>query len=302
MLLRMMLIVVIIMMGCQGTMEKTGTVEKIGEGLKFAEGPAWSSSGVLYVSNCYGDWITRVQDSQLDTFVIKPSYPDTFSSTNGLTMGKDGYLYGCDFGIGAIVRFNMQGECFIYASAFQGKKFNRPNDLAFDPNGNLYFTDPNKYDKEQRDGRIFRVERETGEVLKVAENLAFPNGIAFSADAKNLYVCESAMNRILKYSVNKDGSLNDKSEFIVLPNGDPDGIAFDREGNLYAAHYGTGTVFVIDPGGKIISEIKIPDGEKTTNVDFGGPDMRTLFITDAKSNAVYKIRNSIPGLKLFFTD
>jgi len=288
--------------GCQGPVEKTGVVVKIGEGLKFAEGPAWSSRGVLYVSNCYGDWITLVQNSQLDTFVIKPSHPDTFSSTNGLTVGKDGYLYGCDFGIGAIVRFNIQGECFIYASDYQGKKFNRPNDLAFDPEGNLYFTDPNKYDKEQRDGRIFRVERETGEVVLVAENLAFPNGIAFNADAKNLYVCESAMNRILKYSVKKDGSLDEKSEFIKLPNGDPDGIAFDREGNLYAAHYGTGMVFVINPEGKIISEIKIPDGEKTTNVDFGGPDMRTLFITDAKSNAVYKVRNAVPGLKLFYTD
>jgi gluconolactonase len=297
-----MLIGVIIMIGCQGPVEKTGVVEKIGEGLNFAEGPAWSSRGVLYVSNCYGNWLAQIQNSQLDTFVTKPSSPDTFSSTNGLTVGKDGYLYGCDFGIGAIVRFNMQGECFIYASGYQGIKFNRPNDLAFDPEGNLYFTDPNKYDKEQRDGRVFRIERETGEVVLVAENLAFPNGIAFSADAKNLYICESAMNRIIKYSVNKEGTLGDKSEFVKLPNGDPDGIAFDQKGNIYAAHYGTGTVFVIDPEGKIISEIKIPDGEKTTNVDFGGPDMRTLFITDAKSNAVYKVQNSVPGLKLFYSD
>jgi gluconolactonase len=297
-----MLIGLFMMMGCQAPEEKTGVVEKIGDGLNFAEGPAWSSRGVLYVSNCYGDWIAQVKNNLLDTFVVKPSQPDTFSSTNGLTMGKDSYLYGCDFGIGAIVRFNKMGECYIYASGYEGKRFNRPNDLAFDQEGNLYFTDPNKYDKADRDGRVFRIERATGQVVLVAENLAFPNGIAFSADAKNLYVCESAMNRILKYSVKQDGSLDEKSEFVKLPNGDPDGIAFDQKGNLYAAHYGTGTVFVIDPEGKIISEIKIPDGEKTTNVDFGDTDMRTLFITDAKSNAVYRVRNSVPGLRLFYSD
>jgi gluconolactonase len=279
-----------------------GKLEKIAVGLNFAEGPAWSSTGILYVSNCYGDWIAQIKQNRLDTFVVRPTQPDTFNSTNGLTMAKDGYLYACDFGVGAVLRFNMQGECFIYAASYKGEKFNRPNDLAFDPNGNLYFTDPNKYDKEQKDGRIFRIDHETAEVVLVAENLAFPNGIAFSADAKSLYICESALSRILKYTVNNDGSLGNRTVFVSLPNGDPDGIAFDRKENLYAAYFGTGTVFVIDPAGTIISEIKIPDGKKTTNVEFGGPDMHTLYITDAESNAVYKIRNSVPGLKLFYTN
>ncbi len=142
--------------------------------------------------------MAQIQNDKLDTFVVKPTDPDTFSNTNGLTMAKDGFLYACDFGRGAIVRFNMKGQCSVYAGEYEGVKFNRPNDLAFDPAGNLYFTDPNKYDKEQRDGRVFRITQGTGEVSLVAENLAFPNGIAFSADAKNLFVCESAMSRILK--------------------------------------------------------------------------------------------------------
>jgi len=302
MLKRLILVSVLFLISCSNTDEGMGKLEKIAEGLTFAEGPAWSSTGILFVSNCYGDWIAQIRQNRLDTFVVRPTQPDTFKSTNGLTMAKDGYLYACDFGVGAVLRFNMQGKCFIYAAGYKGEKFNRPNDLAFDPNGNLYFTDPNKYDKEQRDGRIFRIDRETAEVVLVAEDLAFPNGIAFSADAKSLYICESAMSRILKYDVKDDGTLGNQTVFVSLPDGDPDGIALDRKENLYAAHYGTGTVFVIDPTGTIISEIKIPDGKKTTNVDFGGPDMRTLYITDAESNAVYKIRNSVPGLKLFYTN
>jgi gluconolactonase len=300
--MRWILIVFTMMIGCaQVPVNSDKKAEKIATGLKFAEGPAWSSRGVLYISNCYGDWITQIKENIVDTFVVQPTYPDSFSNTNGLTMGQDNYLYACDFGIGAILRFSSQGECTIYADGYQNKRFNRPNDLAFDPAGNLYFTDPNNYDRSNRDGAVYRIDRETGEVGRVADSLAFPNGIAFDTGAKNLYVCESAMNRVLKFEILGSDKLAKPEVFAELPGGDPDGIAFDRSGNLYVAHFGTGTVFIIDQEGKIISEIKTP-GKKTTNVEFGGADYKTLFITDADSNAVYKIETNIPGMKLFYTD
>ena len=297
--MRFFLLIMLLFFACQKTEQKPNEdIVKIADGLNFAEGPAWSEKGDLFVSNCYGDWITRISGAKVDTFVIIPSAPDSFKSTNGMTMGPDGYLYACDFGLGKILRFAPDGACETYANGYAGKKFNRPNDLAFDPEGNLYFTDPNKYDPEDRDGAVYRVRISDRQVERMAAGLAFPNGIAFDAPAENLFICESAMNRILKFPVNKDGSLGLPTVFVTLPGGDPDGIAFDEEKNLYAAHFGTGTVFVIDPMGKIIREIKIP-GKKATNVEFGGEDMKTLFITDAETNAVYKTEVGIAGLQLF---
>jgi len=300
--MRYIILIVVTIIGCGvPPVEEDAKLIKIAEGLKFAEGPAWSNRGVLYVSNCYGDWIMQVKNSSVDTFVTTPTSPDSFENTNGLTIGRDGSLYACDFGKGAILRFSPTKECVVYASGFDGKRFNRPNDLAFNIKGNLYFTDPNKYDKEDRDGCIYRVDNKTKEVTKVHDGLAFPNGIAFSADGQYLYVCESAMNRIIKFPVNDDGSLDDYTVFINLPGDDPDGIAFDMQGNLYAAHFGTGKVHIINPAGEVVSEIETP-GTKTTNVEFGGLDMKTLFITEAETNAVYKIRVEIPGLRLFYSD
>jgi gluconolactonase len=109
------------------------------------------------------------------------------------------------------------------------------------------------------------------------------------------------MNRVLKFLLTKDGLLVKPEVFIELPGGDPDGIAFDVDGNLYIAHFGTGKVYIVNPSGEIISEFKTP-GKKTTNVEFGGPDYKTLFITDAESNAVYSVQNDIAGLKLNYSD
>lgn len=287
------------LIACSPAAEKTtGEIVKIADGLNFAEGPAWHTDGVLYVSNCYGDWITRITDTKVDTFVRIPTQPDSFKNTNGLTIGKDGYLYACDFGLGRILRFAADGSCETYAAGYAGQRFNRPNDLAFDPQGDLYFTDPKSYDAENRDGAVYRISKGDRQVERVAAGLAFPNGIAFDKSAQNLYVCESAMNRILRFPVSNEGTLGLPEEFVHLPGGDPDGIAFDQDGNLYAAHYGTGTVFVIAGDGRISREIKIP-GKKATNVEFGGEDMKTLFITDAETNCVYKTTVPIAGLPLF---
>ena len=170
--------------------------------------------------------------------------------------------------------------------------------MAFDFRGNLYFTDPKSYGKDKLDGRIFKVELNSKKVLLLSDSLAFPNGIAFSANGKKLFVCESARNRILTFDINDDGSLSNKSVFAELPGGDPDGLAFDVEGNLFAAHFGGGTVYVISPDGKIKKKLITP-GKRPSNIEFGGDDMKTLFLTEDETNCVYSTRVDIPGLKLF---
>ncbi len=224
---------------------------KIAEDLNFPEGPAWDGKGNLYVSSCYGGFVYKISKDSSFKFVDSTQKPFKLKQTNGLTFDKDGNIFACDYGIGAILKFTPSGKTEIFASGFNNKRFNRPNDLAFDPKGSLYFTDPNSYGKYKPDGVVYMINQKTKEVTVAADSICFPNGIAFSLDAKKLFVCESAQNRILTFDVDIDGKLSNKKVFIDLPGGDPDGIAFDIKGNLYAAHYGGGHIFVISPEGQI---------------------------------------------------
>lgn len=270
---------------------------KIADGLNFPEGPAWDGQSNLFVSSCYGGYITKISGEEITKFADSTSNQN-LKQTNGLVVYKDGSIFACDYGLGAILRINSEGISEIFISGYEGKRFNRPNDLTFDDNGNLYFTDPKSYGKDKLDGRIFKINVESKELRLIEDNLAFPNGIAFSPDGKKLFVSESALNRISNFNVNKDGSLSDKSVFAELPGGDPDGIAFDIEGNLYAAHFGGGAIYVFSPNG-IIKENIIAPGKKPSNVEFGGDDMRTLFITEDETNSVYSMKVEIPGMPLF---
>jgi gluconolactonase len=271
--------------------------EKVLDGLHFPEGPAWDGNGSLYVSSCYGGYITKITGEESLKFVDS-SNTANLKQTNGLTVYKDGNIYACDYGLGAILKINLNGESEVFIDGFEGKRFNRPNDLAFDAAGNLYITDPKSYGKDKLDGRVFRINIESKEVTLIEDSLAFPNGIAFSLDGKKLFVCESAKNRILVYDINEDGSISNKNVFAELPGGDPDGLALDSQGNLYAAHFGGGAIFIFSPDRKLINKITTP-GLKPSNVEFGGDDMKTLFITEDETNSVYALWVEIPGAKLF---
>lgn len=270
---------------------------KAAEGLSFPEGPAWNGSE-LYVSNCYSNWILQIENESADTFLTAPTSPVSFEKTNGLTFYKDGDLYACDYGKGAILKFTPEGKCEMVAAGFNGTKFNRPNDLAFDEKGNLFFTDPNSYDSAKLDGAVYMITADNKEVRQLYNGLGFPNGIALSPDGRHLIVCESAKHRILKFPVKDDNSLDTPLVFAQLPGGDPDGIAFDVEGNLYAAHFGGQAVYVFNPDGELIKKIITP-GKKPSNVEFGGADLKTLYITEDETNAVYYTKVEVPGLKLF---
>lgn len=272
--------------------------EKVASGLNFPEGPAWDGQGTLYVSNCYGNWITRIDTEGAGIFLTASENPFTFQKTNGMTVFRDGSLFACDFGRGAILRIHHDGTTQIYADGYEDKRFNRPNDLAFDGQGNLYFTDPNAYRTKDPDGAIYRIDAKTNKVTRVADSLAFPNGLAFSIDGNDLYVAESAFQRIVKFRVASDGALIEKNVFIELLGGDPDGIGVDKKGNLYVAHFGGGAIYVIAPDGKIMRKLITP-GKKPSNVEFGDSDLRTLFVTEVETNSVYKTRLKVPGFVLF---
>ncbi len=271
------------------------------DGGTFPEGPAWNGRGELFFSDCTGQAIYRlrhgVPGAQL--FLAAKEDPFTLKNTNGTTFGADGYLYACEYGEPGILRIGMDGSSEYVATEYGGERVVRPNDLAFDPKGNLYFTDSWAYKRENPKGAVYRIDAKTGEVTQAAGELGFANGIAFSPNAKQVYVAESAWNRVLRYDVSEDGSFINREVFADMPGGDPDGMAFDTGGNLYVAHFGGGVVAVFSPDGTRIRNLKTP-GKKPSNVEFAGADLRTLYVTEDETRKLYRTKVETPGVRLFW--
>jgi gluconolactonase len=265
---------------------------KIADGINFPEGPAWDGKGSLYVSSNFGGYILKISGKEKTVFVDSAS--SIMKQTNGLTFGKDGWLYGCDFGAGAVIRISPDKEIEVVSAGYQGKSYDSPNDLAFYKNGDLYFTVP---DSDQPDGELFRFNMKTREPEMLLDSLRYPNGLVFSEDWRTLFLSESASNRVLKLSLDNEGNILSHEVFINLPGGEPDGLALDVDGNLYVAHFEGAMVYVVNHDGKIIEKIEMP-GIECSNVEFGGDDMKTLFITEDETGAVYSIRRKTAGLKL----
>lgn len=263
--------------------------------MNFPEGPAFDGRKAVYVSSCYGGFIKKIEGNNISLFVEADS--NGIKQTNGLVFSKDGFLYACDFGLGAILKISKKGNVKAIATGYEGQRFNRPNDLAFDKKGNLYFSDPKTIDTLNPDGRVFMISKNNN-VKLLLDKIAYPNGLAFSADGKSLFLSESAKQRVLKFDVLENGDLVNQRVFIELPGGSPDGLALDSEGNLYIAHFGSGFLYVVSPEGKILEEFFAP-GKKPSNIEFAGNDLKTLYLTEDETNSVYKIKTKKRGLILF---
>jgi gluconolactonase len=263
-------------------------------GYDSPEGPAFDRDGNFYFVNWLSSSIVRLTpDGAASEFFNTGGIPA------GLAFHRDGSLYVADEGddIHGVLRV-ADGRAAILVNEFAGQPLNGANDLVFDSNGVLYFSDPWRSSAENPVGGFYRLFPD-GRLERIDHGLAFPNGVALSADGAAVYLAETYHNRILRYSIGPDGVIGTREDFALLPGGEgPDGMAFDEAGNLYVAHYGGGKVAVFAPSGEMIEEIPVP-GAKVTNVAFGGPDRRTLVITDVETASIYQTRVDVPGLRLF---
>lgn len=287
----LLILSIFIFASCSSNDFFTGDFEVVAENLNFPEGPSIYKDQLVF-SNCYGGWIASVVDSSLDTLLKKK---DGLVNTNGTVFDKHGNLYICEYGKGSILQLSAEGKLSTLTEKdHHGKRFNRPNDIAISPSGMIYFTDPKSYDKEIYDGRLFRTDPNTGKTTWLIEGLQFPNGLCFSPDGETLYIGESVNKNILQIS-HGVGILD---TLITLPGGnqDPDGMDVDENGNLYIAYFGGGKIFVVSPEGKLLDSLETP-GKKPSNLEFGGEDMKTLFITECETNKIYSIRTLNAGHK-----
>lgn len=265
------------------------SVHLFADGFKFPEGPAFDRDGNLFIVNVDTGDISKISpEGRGETFV------NTGGAPNGAKFHADGDLFIADRKKG-IIAVSPQGEMRVIADHYQGQKLNGPNDLIFDPHGNLYFTDPHGSSAENPVGCVYRVSSD-GKITCLADRLAFPNGLALSPDEKYLFVADTRKNRILRYVLDPPV----RSYLFSQLNGGwgPDGMTFDLAGNLYVAQYGGGVVMVIDPKGELVERITVR-GLFPTNVAFGGADRKTLYVTEVETGSVYFFRTDCPGLPLY---
>ncbi|MBM4075549.1 MAG: SMP-30/gluconolactonase/LRE family protein, partial [Planctomycetes bacterium] len=170
-------------------------------------------------------------------------------------------------------------------------QMSQPNDLAIAPNGTLYASDPSW---SQSTGQIWKIDT-AGKVTKVAGDLGTTNGIEVSPDGKTLYVNESVQRNVWAFPISESGSLGEKKLIKQFPDHGFDGMRCDVDGNLYISRYGKGTVVVMSPAGKDLHEVDVL-GKSPSNVCFGGPDGRTVYVTEVEQTRLVQFRTDKPGL------
>ena len=166
---------------------------------------------------------------------------------------------------------------------------NQPNDLAIAPDGTLYASDPNWSDGT---GQLWRIDRD-GSVSKIAEDMGTTNGIEVSPDGKTLYVNESKQRNVWAFTITDQG-IADKRLIRKFEDHGFDGMRCDVDGNLYITRHGKGTVVKMTPEGEILREIPVL-GARPSNLCFGGPDRRTIYVTEVESTRLVQFRVDRPG-------
>jgi gluconolactonase len=269
-------------------------VERLWTGSRWGEGPVWlGDQRCLLWSDIPNNRVLRWdEETGAVTHFRKPS-----NNANGHTRDRQGRILACEHLTRRVVRFEHDGAVTVLADSYQGRRLNSPNDVVVKSDGSVWFTDPPfgilSFYEGERDTpqhpatNVYRVDGQTGEVTLVADDVDHPNGLAFSPDARILYVVASRAEprEILAYDV--DGArLRNRRTFIRCEPGEtPDGFRVDLDGNLWCG-WGMGApgldgVKVFNAAGAPIGFIDLP--ERCANVCFGGRHRNRLFMAAAHS-------------------
>jgi gluconolactonase len=184
-----------------------------------------------------------------------------------------------------VVRLEQNGELSVVAGQYEGKRFNAPNDVVVRRDGQVYFSDPAAaavLEKRELDfNGVYHVSPD-GKVSLVTK-MTRPNGVALTPDGKTLYVDDTTDRKVLAFDLDEQGNTSNERVFLSGLDGFPDGLRVAANGNVYIA---TGPVVVYSPQGKLIRTIVLP--EIAANLEFGGSDLKTLFVTAHTS--VYRVK------------
>jgi gluconolactonase len=208
---------------------------------------------------------------------------------NGIVFDPSGTMYIADYTNHNVLRVDPKTrKVTVFAHE---SKMNQPNDLAIGPDGTIYASDPNW---KERTGQLWRIDHH-GHFTRLAENMGTTNGIEVSPDGKTLYVNESVQRNVWAFDITGDHKLTNKRLLISFPDFGFDGMRADMGGNLYLTRHGIGTVVKVSPAGKVLQEIDVL-GSMPSNLCFGGPDGRTIYVTEVEHTRLVQFRVDRPGL------
>lgn len=299
-------------------------IERIATGFLFTEGPLYLREGCLLFSDIPGNVIRRWTPEGGAVDYRRPSGYDgsdmpegAFIGSNGMTLDREGRLIICEHGRHRVTRVEQDGSETTLAESYEGQRLNSPNDVLCRSDGMLYFTDPpyglpaqdDDTRKELPFNGIYRLDA-AGRLTLLDRSLRRPNGLAFTADEKVLYVANSDDDRRIwmRYEVTPEGDLTNGRVFFDVTgepeSGNPDGMKIDVQGNLYCT--GPGGIWIFSPDAKHLGTIKLPEWPAnlhwgkwaTTNADaVMAPDepATTLYITATTS--VYRVQLGIAGIR-----
>jgi gluconolactonase len=301
-------------------------IREITSGLQFPEGPVVLPDGSVLVTEIRRGTLTRVDAQGRKTIVAK-----TGGGPNGAALGPDGYVYvtnnggfewhevaglvvpgnqPADYIGGRIQRVNLDSGAVedLYTEC-DGRPLRGPNDLVFDATGGFWFTDLGKTRERDRDRTgVFYARADGSSIREVIFPLDGPNGIGLSPDQRRLYVAETFSGRLWAWDVTAPGEVAKPT--LPLSNGGAlvvglpgmqlfDSLAVDAEGNVCVATLINGGITVASPDGTRVEHVPMPD-PMTTNVCFGGPGLRTAYVTLSASGRLVACDWPRPGLKLSF--
>jgi gluconolactonase len=296
-------------------------------GLKFPEGPVAQADGSVVLVEIERETISRVTvDGHIE--VLK----ETGGGPNGLAVGPDGAFYLCNNGgflfqtiagfnrtragvhpgytSGRIERFDPRtGELTTLYDRCGEHPLCGPNDLVFDRSGGFYFTDFGKNRVRDRDhGGLYYGRADGSMVVELVFPMTTPNGVGLSPDEGVVYVAETDTGRLWAFDLEAPGRI--RRHPFPSPHGGRllctltdfqrlDSMAVDANGNICVATLTSGCITVVSPAGQVLRQVPLPD-PIVTNIAFGGPDMRTAYITCSGTGQLIAMDWPDPGLTLAY--
>ncbi|MFT4067817.1 SMP-30/gluconolactonase/LRE family protein [Paraburkholderia sp.] len=300
-------------------------LKEIASDLKFPEGPLAMENGDFLICEVAGGTIRRVGRDGKVSLLAEPG-----GAPSGLAFGPDGYCYVCNGGIGdfqqqngrllphfapavpprgSIQRLDVEtGKIEPLYTECDGRPLIAPNDLVIDAHGGIWFTDHGKVRRDDRDhGALYYAKTDGSLIRRMIAPLLGPNGVALSPDGARVYVAETPTARVWRFDLAGPGEIARSPEAVLGSRGHLlaglggwqwlDSMKVDAEGWVCVATLFNGGITAISPDGRQIEHHAMPD-RFTTNLAFGGADLRTAFIVLSSLGKIVAARWPRPGLRL----